>query len=65
MIDLRHDENPSELRCLFVVRSSGACQGDLAMNGLDSTSVPRVKDVELANSKILNASLALKLLCGA
>jgi hypothetical protein len=65
MIDLRHDENPSELRCLFVVRSSGARQGDLGMKGLDSTSVPRVKDVELAKSKILNAPLALKLLYGA
>jgi hypothetical protein len=65
MIDLRHDENPSELRCLYVVRSSGARQEDLAMKGLDSTSVPRVKDGELANSKILNATLALKLLYGA
>jgi hypothetical protein len=65
MIDLRHDENPSEMRCLFVVRSSGARQGDPRMKGLDSTSVPRVKDVELAKSKILNAPQALKLLYSA
>jgi hypothetical protein len=39
--------------------------GTPGMKGLDTTSVPRVKDVELAKSKILNAPMALKLLYSA
>ena len=62
MIDLRHDENPSEMRCLVAIRrranSLGTSLVATGSRGLDSISVPGVQGKETRYG-------AEKLLCGA